>query len=276
MLNNYRISEKLKILFFGCGKMGSAILQNFLDEDIDPKNITIIDPFTNNNISKIKYFSNISEISEEYKANLVIFAFKPQEANRILPEIIKYDIFHEKTIFISILAGKKIEFFTKFLGDNAKIIRIMPNLPMSIGEGISGFVANKNLIKDEAKSVMHLWSKNIELKSEEEINLFTAIASSGPAYLFLFAKSLIKATLEYGIDKESARIMTVNMLYGSSKMLLDDNLDISNLIDSVKSKGGTTEAGLNELNQGNFEQLIKKTVKAAYDKATELGETRKL
>ena len=55
MLNNYRISEKLKILFFGCGKMGSAILQNFLDEDIDPKNITIIDPFTNNNISKISY-----------------------------------------------------------------------------------------------------------------------------------------------------------------------------------------------------------------------------
>jgi pyrroline-5-carboxylate reductase len=265
------INKESKILFFGCGKMGSAILQNFLDKNIDPKNITIIDPLMLNKISEINCFSKISDISLEYKADLVIFAFKPQIAADILSEIAKYNIFHQNSIFISILAGKKLQFFAEFLGQAAKIIRIMPNLPMAIGEGISAFITNKNLSQSESKSVMDLWSKNIELKIESEIDMFTAIAGSGPAYLFLFAQNFINIAKESGFDEDSARKMVTQMLYGSSKMLLDNNLDIAKLINDVTSKGGTTAAGLEQFELGNFKDLLKKVVGAAQKRSEELS-----
>tara|TARA_B110000259_G_scaffold185842_1_gene235745 strand:- start:1620 stop:2432 length:813 start_codon:yes stop_codon:yes gene_type:complete len=264
-----------KILFFGCGKMGSAILQNFLDKNIDPKNITIIDPLIKNKIINIDYFSSVTQVSDDHRFDLVIFAFKPQEADKILSQIIKYNIFCQNTIFVSILAGIRIEFFANFLGQEAKIIRIMPNLPMAIGEGISAFVANNHLGVDEVKSVMGFWSKNLTLKSEKEIDLFTAIAGSGPAYLFLFAKELIEIAKKSGIEDVDARKMVVQMLYGSSKMLLDKKFDIVDLIDSVTSKGGTTEAGLNEFYKGGFKELIERVVEAACSKSKELGLSQK-
>jgi pyrroline-5-carboxylate reductase len=265
------INKNSQILFFGCGKMGSAILQNFLHKKINPKNISIIDPFISNKILDINYFSNISKIHSNFKADLVIFAFKPQMANAALTEIIKYDIFHQNTIFVSILAGKKIAFFENFLKKESKIIRLMPNLPMSIGQGVSAYIANNNLSKNEINFVMDLWSDNISLKSENDIDIFTAIAGSGPAYLFLFAKELINIAKKYDISYQDARKMTVQMLYGSSKMLLDDNLDINDLITSVTSKGGTTEAGLKEFENGEFANLLQKVVDAAKNRSKELG-----
>ena len=151
----------------------------------------------------------------------------------------------------------------------------MPNLPMAIGEGISAFVANNHLGVDEVKSVMGFWSKNLTLKSEKEIDLFTAIAGSGPAYLFLFAKELIEVAKKSGIEDVDARKMVVQMLYGSSKMLLDKKFDIVDLIDSVTSKGGTTEAGLNEFYKGGFKELIERVVEAACSKSKELGLSQK-
>jgi pyrroline-5-carboxylate reductase len=265
------INKNSKILFFGCGKMGSAILQNFLDKNINPQNITIIDPLIQTKIPEINYYPKISEISSKYQADLVIFAFKPQSAADILPEIIKYNIFHKNSIFISILAGKKLQFFAEFLGQKAKIIRIMPNLPMAIGEGISAFITNHNLSQSESNSVMDLWSKNIELQIESEIDIFTAIAGSGPAYLFLFAQNLINIAKESGFNEDSATKMVTQMFYGSSKMLLDNNLDIAELIKSVTSKGGTTAAGLEQFESGNFKDLLKKVTYAAQKRSEELS-----
>jgi len=264
------ININSQILFFGCGKMGSAILHSFLEKNINPKNISIIDPYIKDRIDDINYFSDISQIADNFKAELVIFAFKPQTAKEALLQISKYDIFHKNAVFISILAGKKLEFFAKLLDQDAKIIRIMPNLPIAIGQGISAYIANDNLSHDEIEFVMNLWSKNIALKSEKEIDIFTAIAGSGPAYLFLFAKELINIAKKYNISDQDARKMTVQMLYGSSKMLLDDNLNIDDLITSVTSKGGTTEAGLKEFEEGDFDNLLEKVVNAAKNRSEEL------
>lgn len=264
-------NQKLQILFLGCGKMGSAILENFLDKNINPQNITIVDPFIKNKIKDINYFSDINKIPQNYQVDLVIFAFKPQSATEILSNFIKNIIFTQNTIFISILAGKKISFFTDYLGKNIKIIRIMPNLPMAIGEGISAYVTSKNLSRCEIDSTMNLWSKNLQLEEGQKIDIFTAIAGSGPAYLFLFAKELINIAKKNSFDEESSRKMVTQMLYGSAKMLLDDNLNISELINSVTSKGGTTEAGLKEFANGDFSSLIEKVINAAKDRSEELG-----
>lgn len=264
------LNDKCNILFLGCGKMGSAILNNFLAKKILAKNIQIIDPNISNEIPNIKYFSDISQIDQNCHIDLVILAFKPQNADHILPKIVKSTIFSTKTIFISILAGKKFEFFNKFFDNEQKIIRIMPNLPIAVGAGLSGFVANKNLHSEEINFIMNIWSENIQLQSEEEMNLFTAIAGSGPGYLFFFAKSLIDATIELGMDKERAIFIVKKMLFGSAKMLLEDNSDVENLIQSVASKGGTTEAGLAEFENANFNKIAKKIVQSAFIRSKEL------
>jgi len=262
-----------KFLFIGCGKMGSAILQNFLKNNIDLKNIVIVDPE-----NELANFKSLAEIENYFQADVVIFAIKPQNSEVILKEFAKTKLFHHQTIFVSILAGKKIEFFENILGKNKKIIRLMPNLPILISEGISAYFCNKNLQKNEEKELVNLFGQNLKLEKEDLINQVTAISGSGPAYLFLFAKNLVEAGLKIGLKEEDAKKLVIQTLFGAVKMLDKEvnskNSDFDDLIKSVASKGGTTEAALNIFNNSksnSLKELVESAIEAAFQRSKELS-----
>lgn len=264
-----------QILFIGCGKMGGALIKNLLQNDFEYPQFTVLKPSKKNLIAGIKYVADYQKLPKNYQADIVVFAFKPQVAAAILADFCQHKIYHPKTIFVSILAGKKIAFFENIFGEKAKIIRLMPNLPTLINQGIFGYFANNNLKKSEINSLAKFLNgigENIAVDNEEMIDVVTAISGSGPAYLFLFIKSMIEGAVNLGLDQKLAQKLVTRTIYGSAKMALSPSQDLENLISSVASKGGTTEAALEVLHKNNqFKKVIFDAIKAANNRSQELS-----
>jgi pyrroline-5-carboxylate reductase len=264
-----------KILFIGCGKMGLAIIKNLLANGFEYQQFTVLKPSKKNQIVGIKQVSSYFELPKDYQADIIVFAFKPQIAKEVLFDFSQHKINHLQTIFVSILAGKKTEFFENILGQKTKIIRLMPNLPTLINEGIFGYFPNLNIKKSELKLLskfLNAIGHNIAVEKEQLIDVITAVSGSGPAYLFLFIKSMIEAAVKLGLDKKSAEKLVEQTIYGGAKMALQSNNDLEELITSVASKGGTTEAALDVLHKNNqFKKIIFDAVKSANNRAIELS-----
>ena len=169
--------------------MGGAIAKNFLNNNVKKENILTIDPSNESANFKSIFDLKNHKNYQNYQADIVIFAIKPQNSAEIIENFTKSNLHHKNTIFISILAGKNTNFFENILGKDKKIIRLMPNLPILIGEGISGYFCNKNLKNNEEKPIIDLFGKSLKVENEDLIHQITAISGSGPAYLFLFAKT---------------------------------------------------------------------------------------
>ncbi|MES2677890.1 MAG: pyrroline-5-carboxylate reductase [Pseudomonadota bacterium] len=268
-----------KILFIGCGKMGSAMIKNLLNNGFEYPQLTILKPSKKNQIVGIKYVSSYEQLPKNYQADIVVLAFKPQAAKEILYEFAKgnmgHKIINSKTIIVSILTGKQTKFFEEILGEKTKVIRLMPNMPTLINQGIFGYYANSNIKKSELKSLSNFLNaigQNIAVDEENLIDSVTAVSGSGPAYLFLFIKLMIEAGIDLGLDKKSAEKLVKQTIYGSAKMALHSNEDLETLIESVTSKGGTTQAALDVLHKNNqFKKIIFDTVKAANKKSLDLS-----
>ena len=271
--------DNKKILFIGCGKMGSAMVKNLLNNGFEYPQFTILKPSKSNIIIGVKYISSYQELPQNYQADIVVFAFKPQVAEKNLLDfknkISEHKITHSKTIFVSILAGKEVNFFEKILGEKSKIIRLMPNLPTLINQGIFGYYTNSNITKSEINSLAKFLNgigQNIAVVKEELINVITAVSGSGPAYLFLFVKYMVEAAVGLGLDKKCAEKLVEQTIYGSAKMALQSNDDLESLIESVASKGGTTEAALEVLKKDNqFKDIIFDAIKMANNKSISLS-----
>ena len=256
--------------------MGSAIINNLLSSSFSSDQISVLKPSKENQISGIKYFSKYEEFLENYSANIIFFAFKPQDAKSILEDLKKYQPFDKNTIFISILAGKKIQFFEEIFGDKIKLIRLMPNLPILVGEGFFSYFCNKNIENTEttkiSDSILNSLGKNIKLKDEDLMDAATAIAGSGPAYLFSFADAIFEATKKAGFDEKEALELTKQTIFGSAKLLNESKESFKQLSKNVTSKGGVTEAALDILqNKYSLTNIIQETIEAGINRSAILA-----
>jgi pyrroline-5-carboxylate reductase len=268
-----------KILLIGCGHMGSALLKSWTSQTknfffiTDPINYKKINNQYKDN-AKVKAFSSIDKIEKIFLFDIIIFAVQPQILKNILEDIMNYK-FNKKTIFVSIVAGKKINFFNKFLKQSNQFIRVMPNMPAMINEGMSCLVCNKNVLSKNKNKIENLFSnvgKTLWLKNELEINKVTAISGSGPGYIFLFIDAFEKAALQLGLGKVETKILIHQTFLGSIKLLLKDKSSAESLAKNIAVKGGTTEAGLKEFTKNDIlYQKFKKVIKSAYLRANQLG-----
>lgn len=265
-----------EIFFLGCGKMGSEIANNLIKRsNFDPKKITVLKKTAENLLPEIKYIRSIADLDRNYKCDLVFIAIKPQDAEKILINFSKEQIFHKNTIFISILAGKKITFFNQFFGAKAKIIRSMPNLPIKESQGIFPYFCNKNVKENEIKflhKIFNNFGKAFELKEEKLFDIMTAIFGCGPAYIFYLQEILSEIAANSGIKKDEADSLIRTLFLGSSLMSYNSESDFSKLHESVTSKGGVTEAALQVLSKNSsLKKLFKKTINSATKKSKELS-----
>ena len=269
-----------KILLIGCGHMGSALLKAWVKKT--KYSFVIVDPIHYKKINirykdkpKIKAFSSIDQIKKILLFDIIIFAVKPQVLKNVLENISNYK-FYKKTIFVSIVAGKKIIFFNKFLHHSSQFIRVMPNMPAMISEGMSCLVCNRYVLSKNKTIIEYLFSKvgkTLWLKNEKQINKVTAISGSGPGYIFLFIDAFEKAASQLGLGEKETKILIYQTLFGSIKLLLNDKNSAKSLANNIAVKGGTTEAGLNEFKKNNIlYQKFEKAILAAYLRANQLGE----
>ena len=266
-----------KILLIGCGHMGSALLQSWYKNS---KNIfSIIDPIQHKKIKKIyskrvKTFKNINEIKNTKTFDIIILAVKPQVIEGVLKDF-KFLHFKKNILIMSIIAGKKISFFKKFLPTEIQFVRAMPNMPASINRGITCLVSHRSLSKKNkirATDLFEMVGKIVWLKNENDIDKITAVSGSGPAYFFLFIDLFQKAAFEIGLSKDVSKKLVEQTELGSIELLFKNKKNAEQLTNMIAIKGGTTEAAIRSFKKNNLlKKTIKNAVNSAFRRSKELG-----
>lgn len=263
-----------KIGIIGLGNMGEAILKSLLKNCMQKENMVCSEAKVERaafieKTYNIKITKNPEELTGQSK--YIILAIKPQDSKELMKDIAKH--LNDSTVLISIMAGVTISNITAAIGKPIKIIRIMPNICVRVGEGIMGLTCN-NLVEnnelDEVRRFMTPLGKIIEI-GEELMNAFTAMGGSGPAFFLLFLEAMIDAGVKMGIPRDKSKILSFQVARGTLKMLEEEGLHPTILKEMVVSPGGTTISGLAHLEEKAFKGNIMKAVEKAAKRAKELS-----
>lgn len=260
-----------KIAFIGAGNMASAITGGILRSGICPSDIILFDK----SAAQYAKFDNSCQKSHSLKdavenADYIFFSVKPQNMKDVLAEISDCNITDK--VFVSICAGITIETIEKQLG-NVKIIRVMPNTPLLISQGVTALCRNKNVTNAEFDFACSIFSASgyVTKIDEKDFNALTAMTSSSPAYLYLFAKSLIDGAKKLGFEPKDAVELVCKTIIGSANMILLSDHSIDELIKMVKSPNGTTERALTVFEENGFSDIIADAMRACANRAEELS-----
>ncbi|MBI4652422.1 pyrroline-5-carboxylate reductase [Candidatus Desantisbacteria bacterium] len=266
--------NKKNILFIGAGNMAEAIISGLISAKVynsDQINAYDIDKsrleFIKSKFKIITYNNLKSAVSE---SNILLLAVKPQTIIFILNEICPY--YKDEQLIISIVAGINSSIIVKYLGENARIIRVMPNTPALVKAGMSVICKAGKAKEEDIEEARKIFSAlgEIEVLSELYFNAVTALSGSGPAYVFLMIEALMEAGIKVGLNRDIALKLAMQTVYGSVKMIKKTNLHPAELKNKVCSPGGTTIAALYKLEKGAFRALITEAVEEAFCRAIEM------
>ena len=257
---------KYKLGFIGAGNMAKAIVNGIVNSSILSKNeIIMSNTHSNGTYNDIKMVTDNNEVLQN--SEFIILAIKPQ----IFKSISNTFKNSNAKCVISIMAGINIDKIQSIF-TNAKIVRVMPNTPSSIGYGMSCITNNisDSKIVDFVSKVFNSIGKICYLK-EEQFDAVTSISGSGPAYAYYFINSMINAGIEGGLSKEDSTLLTLQTIIGSCKMVENSNEEILVLLDKVCSKGGTTIQAINSFREDDLEGKIKDGIKKCRLRSKELS-----
>ena len=248
--------------------MGSALLSQWME---GPEAITVVDPAGSDVPEDVALIADRAEIADR-KFDLIVAAVKPQLIDDILADYA--GMLAPGGYVLSIAAGYSAARLSRLMGD-APVIRTMPNLPAAIGRGVSGICAGPHAGDGHiahAQDFMGRAGTTVTVDSEDKLDRVTAVAGSGPGYVFEIARAYTEAAMAQGFDEEEARAMVLGTIGGAIAMASEPGApSLEELRNSVTSKGGTTAAGLNALNgDGGLSTRLHDTLQAAYDRAVEL------
>ncbi|MEQ6247679.1 pyrroline-5-carboxylate reductase [Sulfitobacter sp. HNIBRBA3233] len=258
----------MNILLIGCGKMGGAMLRQWAAGG--GNSFTVADPVKPDLPEGVSHVSKATDLPEA-AFDVIVIAIKPQMIADLLPDYIH--ALKPGGCFVSIAAGFSIGKLEEIVG-HLPVIRVMPNLAAMVGLGVSGLYANDACSDQQTKDVTAFIAETgrcVRLDSEDEIDRLTAVSGSGPGYIFEVMRTYVDAAKELGFDHDTARALVFDTITGTVEAARQSDASLEELRNSVTSKNGTTEAGLNELRRdGQLESLFANTVQAAYRRATEL------
>jgi len=247
--------DKLKILLIGCGKMGGSLLEGIVKSHDNFNLIDVVDPVINDSYksnfkkNKTNFYSDIKELKDSITYDSIIIATKPNNYVEILEDLKNQITVNEEILIISILAGIKIKKIQNIIG-SVPIIRAMPNIAASVAEGMTALTGNKKITNDKidtANMIFQSIGNKIWLEDEGQMDSFTAISGSGPAYFFYFTECLHKIAIDEGFSEDVAKQISEQIMIGSGKLIKDSNIDVVQLRENVTSPNGTTEAALKVL-----------------------------
>lgn len=265
----------MKILIIGVGNMGATYVRCLLNSYFtQPENLYLLDskPLEAKEIKGVNpenvFVGPNPKIAE---ADIVLLAVKPQDFVALCKEIRPY--LHKEQIVLSIMAGITIATIQAQLHAE-KIVRAMPNLPAQIGMGMTVFTSCNALDRKELfiiQNLLNTTGKTIYVEEEKMIDAATAISGSGPAYVFYFMKAMIEQAIQFGFTKAEAELMVSQTFMGAVHQQSQNEITCEQWIAKVASKGGTTEAALQLFNEKHIDENIAGGLRAARNRAQELG-----
>jgi pyrroline-5-carboxylate reductase len=263
-----------RIGFIGSGNMAEALIKGVLSTGLyGPGEVCASDI----NNERLGYIAGEYKICPENsnsglaaRSSIVILSVEPQNISEVLEEI--KDSLTNDAVVISIAAGITAETIAGALG-KVQVIRVMPNMPALVGNGMSG-IYSTNATADSLQMAVKLFSavgKTIVVESEELINALTAVSGSGPAYFFLLIEEMIKAAEKLGLSGEAAKELVLQTARGAAILAYGSEHGPAELRKKVASPGGTTEAAIKVFADGGFGELVANAITAARDRSIELS-----
>lgn len=263
-----------KIGFIGCGNIATAIIKGAINGNvINPADLFVFDinkekllEFESFGATATKNIKELAEISE-----VIFLTVKPQILFSVLEELKNY--IKQDALIISPVAGVKIAKIDNALGSNKKIIRVMPNTPLMYSAGATAISIGAKVGQSEADFCEKIFSKSgvTVILPEEQIDAVTGISGSSPAFFMRFANEIINEGVRQGISRENAEKLVLGTMSGTAKMMLESDRSAEELIKAVASPGGTTEAGLNKMNQTDFDKITADVISSAVSRSKELS-----
>ena len=261
-------NNKYILHFIGAGNIANAMISGLIKSGFPSSNIYVYDkdPAKTMSLSsklKINNHEELDFLDEGY----VFICVKPIDYQNLLEDI-KENI--GKGVFLlSCMAGISLERIEKDFEENI-CLRFMPNMLI---ENTSGFIALASKSKNLVKDFSNIFSKVAEIKEipEDMFDVITATSGSGPAWIYSYINSLIKAGCESGLKEEESKAIVLSLLKGVSKKLSQET-DLNRLIQQVASPGGTTEAGLKIIEEENVDKIISDVISKATQRSKELRE----
>ncbi len=274
--------NELKILLIGCGKMGSSLLEGIVKSDNFDGMVDVIEPVIQDSFkedfkeSKVNFYSDIRENKDAINYDLIIIATKPNIYEEIFNGLKNNLIINDETLIVSILAGIRISKIEEIVG-SIPIIRAMPNIAASVLEGMTALIGNKKITHEDilnADLIFELIGEKMWLKNEAQMDSFTAISGSGPAYFFFFTECLKNIAIEEGFTEDEANKISQQIIIGSGKLVKDSGIDPKELRENVTSPNGTTEAGLKVLadNKTGLLDKLKQAIIEAKNRSIEISD----
>ena len=268
------------ILIIGCGEIGTSLIDGWLNKKKELykriSNISIIDKDKKRvNYLKKKYSKKISFLNNEKffyaskKFKYVFLAFKPKDLNKNL--YFYKNLFDYKTIFFSLLAGKKISDISSFFPIRKNIIRLMLNTPIYLNKGTIIYFSLKKEVKKNDLFLLHTLGEVSHINNESFFDILTAVVGSGPAFFYLLIESMEKKAILSGLKKNFVHQILKNTFFGTASIVNESNYNFSELREKVTSKGGTTEAAMKYLQRRNFQKLIEKSIDESVKKVKNLS-----
>ena len=274
--------NELKILLIGCGKMGSSLLEGIVKSDNFDGLVDVIEPVMHDSLkedfkkSKVSFYSDLKENKNIINYDLIIIATKPNIYEEIFNGLKNNLTNNDKTLIVSILAGIRISKIEEIVG-SIPIIRAMPNIAASVLEGMTALIGNKKITHEDilnADLIFELIGEKMWLKNEAQMDSFTAISGSGPAYFFFFTECLKNIAIEEGFTEDEANKISQQIIIGSGKLVKDSGIDPKELRENVTSPNGTTEAGLKVLadNKTGLLDKLKQAIMEAKNRSIEISD----
>ncbi|MEM0895719.1 MAG: pyrroline-5-carboxylate reductase [Verrucomicrobiota bacterium] len=261
----------------GCGRMGSALVLGAVRSGVvEAGKVFLYDIFPGASASLGESAGGqIAASAGEVvsKAEVVLLCTKPGDLCPML-ESLAEDSATDGQLFVSIAAGVTIEAMESALPAGERVVRVMPNTPALVGKGASAFALGTNATRDDAETAMALLGgvgEVIEVK-ESLLDAVTGLSGSGPAFVYTFIEAMADAGVLCGLAREQSLALAAQTVSGAAEMVLQQGEHPAKLRDMVTSPGGTTIAGLAELEANGFRTAIVKAVRAATERSKELGE----
>jgi pyrroline-5-carboxylate reductase len=268
------MSGEVNYAVIGVGSMGEPILQAMLSYGIAPKNIYFSTATKESSVRIASKYGTTPLSNEEIfeKCDFIVLGIKPQGAREFLAQLAPQ--MKRECLVVSILAGRKCEFFENILPENIRVVRTMPNTPLQVGRGVIAISGGKRATEQDLALVKNIFSvRATVLEIPEELqDAVAAVSGSGPAYFFAFTESLFNAGVANGIDPNMARELARETFIGAAQLLAESKEEPETLRTKVTSKGGMTAAGLNTFANLNLNQITEAAVTAAKDRSIELSE----
>jgi pyrroline-5-carboxylate reductase len=268
-----------RIGFVGGGAMAEALAGGLIAGGVAAERVGIAEPRAERRrqlaeqLAVATFDDNAQVIRDR---DLVVLAVKPDVVVPALEQLRASALDLTRPLWISIAAGIRLTTIESCLPAGCRVVRAMPNIPALVGAGATALCGNQNTDAADladARSVFDSVGVSWEAEREALLDAVTGLSGSGPAYAFLFLEALIDAGEGVGLPREAAEKLALQTVFGAAKLALESDKSPAQLREQVSSPGGTTLAGLAQLEDGRMRETIARAVAAATRRSAELGET---